>query len=628
MFKRYFNNRRMSHGMEIEDSIMTVTQKEKAIMEIPFERHGLGMVWFVIVFFLGIFVVRIAYLDIIRGGYYSDISKGNRIRSITVKAPRGKILDRSGQILASNIPSMDAIIIPSDLPEDNNKKQLIADSVANILGMEKNQISSIFEVKNRNSLDPILVKENITREQALILAGKAKELPGVLVENTAIRSYEDSNIFSSVLGYDGKVTKDEMAKNPEYMMTDYIGKSAIEKQYEKELRGKAGTKQVEVDSLGNVKKNLGVINSQAGNDLVLNIDADLQKKLYDSMAGILEKTDTHTAAAVAIDPRDGGVLAIVNFPNYDNNLFARGISNIEYQEIINNKDLPLLNRAVNGEYPPGSTLKMAVAAAALSEETITAETIINGMGGSINIGGFRFRDWKTHAPSDIRTAIAESNDIFFYSIGGGYGNIPGLGMNRMKKYENMFGFGNPTGIDLPTEASGFIPDEQWKLDNLKEKWYIGNSYHASIGQGFVTTTPLQIANYAAALANGGTLFVPRIVNQIKTNEGKIIEKRPEIIRKNFISDAVIQVVREGMRKTVTDGTAQPLKNLPVEVAGKTGTAEFGGEGKTHGWFVSFAPYDNPVIALAILAEGGGEGHSSGVPITKEVYEYYFNRKIK
>ncbi|MDO8241022.1 MAG: penicillin-binding protein 2 [Candidatus Moranbacteria bacterium] len=625
MFERYFNKRRMSRGMEIEDSIMTVTQKEKAIMETPFKRHGLDMVWFIIVFFLGIFVARIAYLDIIKGSYYSDISKGNRIRSITVKAPRGKIIDRSGQVLANNTPSMDAIIIPNDLPTENDKRQAVVDTVASILGAETGEIKAAFEIKNKNSLDPILLKENITREQALILAGKAKELPGVLVENTAIRNYEDSNIFSSVIGYDGKITKDEMAKNPNYVMTDYIGKAALEKQYEKELRGIAGAKQVEVDSLGNVKKNLGIINPQAGSDLILNIDAGLQKKLYDSMVSVLEKTGTKTAAAVAIDPRDGGVLAMVNFPNYDNNLFARGISNAEYQEIISNKDLPLFNRVVNGEYPPGSTLKMAVASAALSEGTITPETIVNGMGGSINIGGFRFGDWKTHGPSDVRTAIAESNDIFFYSIGGGYANIQGLGMSRMKKYENLFGFGSPTGIDLPIEASGFIPDEQWKLNTLKEKWYIGNSYHASIGQGFVTTTPLQIANYTAALANGGTLFKPRIVNQIKTNDGKVVGKSPEIIRKNFISDSVMQVVREGMRKTVTDGTAQPLKTLSVEVAGKTGTAQFGNEDKTHGWFVSFAPYDNPTIAMVILAEGGGDGHSSGVPVTKEVYDYYFNR---
>ncbi|MDP1619755.1 MAG: penicillin-binding protein 2, partial [bacterium] len=501
----------------------------------------------------------------------------------------------------------------------------IAGQVAEILKLEKGNVEAAIESQNRKTSDPILLAENITQEQALLLSEKAKDLSGITVDNTAIRNYEDSNIFSTIIGYDGKITREEMNRDASYVMTDYIGKTALEKKYEKELRGVPGAKQVEVDSMGNMKKNLGIINPQAGNDLFLNIDAGLQKKLYDSMANILETTGTRTAAAVAIDPRNGGILAMVSFPNYDNNMFARGISNDEYQAIISDKDLPLLNRAVDGEYPPGSTLKMSVAAAALSEGTISPSTIIDGMGGSIHIGTFRFGDWKAHAASDVRTAIAESNDIFFYSIGGGYGNIAGLGMGRMKKYYNLFGFGSPTGIDLPDESSGFIPDEQWKLDKLKEKWYIGNSYHASIGQGYITATPLQLANYTASLANGGTLYSPKIVSQIKKSGGQSEYINPGIIRKDFIDKSVMQVIREGMRKTVTDGTAQPLKDLSVEVAGKTGTAQFGGEGKTHGWFVSFAPYENPEIALAIIAEGGGEGHSSGVPVAKEVYDYYFNR---
>jgi len=625
MFERFFNKRRMSKGMEIEDSIMTITQKEKAIMETPFKRRGLDVLWFIIIFFIGALAARVAYLDIVKGAYYSDISKGNRIRSIVIKAPRGKIIDRSGQILAGNVPSIDAIITPSDLPEQALDRKAMADKVAGILGIEEGNVETAIESQNRKSLDPVLLAENITQDQALILSGKAKELSGISVENTAIRNYEDSNIFSSIIGYDGKITREEMNKNPDYVMTDYIGKTELEKQYEKELRGAPGAKQVEVDATGNIKKNLGVIDPQAGNDLILNIDAGLQEKLYDSMSGILETTGTKSAAAVAIDPRTGGVLAMVSFPSYDNNLFARGISNADYQSIVSDKNLPLFNRAVSGEYPPGSTIKPAIASAALSEGTITPDTIINGLGGSINIGGFRFGDWKAHAPSDVRTAIAQSNDIFFYTVGGGYGNIQGLGMSRMKKYENLYGFGSPTGIDLPNESSGLIPDEQWKQDKFNEKWYIGDSYHCAIGQGFVTATPLQLANYTAAIANGGILYSPRIVSQIKRSDGQVESISPTIIRQNFLNPDVMQVVREGMRQTVTDGTAQPLKTLPVAVAGKTGTAQFGSEGKMHGWFISFAPYDNPTIAMAVLVEGGGEGFSSAEPVTKDVYDYYFNR---
>jgi penicillin-binding protein 2 len=407
-------------------------------------------------------------------------------------------------------------------------------------------------------------------------------------------------------------------------MTDYIGKSGIEKTYEKELRGKYGAKQVEIDSMGDVKKYIGEIAPQAGNDLILNIDQELQKNLYDSLAGILEKTGTKTAAAVAIDPRNGGVLAMVNFPSYDN-MFARGITNDEYRAIINDKSLPLLNRAVNGEYPPGSTVKPAIASAALSEGVITPSTIIDGLGGSLNIGSYRFGDWKAHGPSDVRVAIAESNDIFFYTIGGGYGNIEGLGMSRMRKYYNLFGFGEKTGIDLPSESTGLIPDEQWKIDKIGERWYVGDSYHAAIGQGFVTATPLQLADYAAALANGGVLYKPHIVNRIKKSDGQEQFIAPEVVRKNFISQDIMNVVREGMRQTITSGTAQTLKDLPVSSAGKTGTAQFGTEDKTHGWFISFAPYENPTIAMVVLVEGGGEGHSSALPVTHDVYQWYFSR---
>jgi penicillin-binding protein 2 len=605
---------------------MTITEKEEAIMETPFEQQGLRVIWLVTISFIALLSFRVLYLNVIKGEYYNNVSKGNRIRSVPIRAPRGKIMDRYGYILAKNVPSIDAVIIPSDLSDEHEERKRLVEKISNILSMDNGNVETAIESQNRKSTDAVLLMENITQDQALIILEKKQELAGISIENTAIREYEDGSMFSSIIGYEGKITKEELSRDSHYKMTDYIGKTYLEKQYEDQLRGVSGARQVEVDSMGNVKKKLGSIEPKAGQDLVLNIDSGLQKKLFDSITGILEKTGTHTAAAIAIDPRDGGVLAMVNFPNYDNNLFARGISNDEYHKIIQDQELPLFNRAVSGEYPPGSTIKPVIAAAALMEGVITPETVIDGMGGRLHIGGFSFGDWKVHGPSDIRTAIAESNDIFFYSIGGGYGNISGLGINRMKKYYNLFGLGEISGIDLPSEASGFIPDEKWKLDKLGERWYVGNSYHASIGQGYITATPLQIANLTAAIANGGTLYAPRILNQIKKDNQVIEVSEPKIIRKDFISSSVMKVIREGMRKTVTDGTAQPLGEMTVPVAGKTGTAQFGSEDKTHGWFMSFAPYDNPEIAMVIIAEGGGDGHSSGVPVTKEVYEYYFNRE--
>lgn len=613
-------------GAEIEDSIMTITQKEKALIETPFKRKGLNALWFLMAAAVGILALRVFYLDAVRGDYYSGLSRGNRVRSAVIKAPRGKIVDKLGNVLVSNVPSMDVVITPGDLPENYEDRRQMAQKVADILGMSAGDVEVAIENHDRKLLDQFLLKENISQDQALILAEKAKNLPGISVENTAIRNYADSVIFSPIIGYDGKITRGELVKNSGYSMTDYIGKTGLEKYYERNLKGVNGARQAEVDSLGDIKKNLGAINPRAGDDLVLNINAGLQKKLYDSMSDMLEKTGTKTAAAVAIDPGSGGVLAMVSMPSYDNNLFARGISNDAYQNIIGDKNLPLFNRVIRGEYPPGSVFKPLVAAGALMEGTITPDTTINDSSGSIYIGSWRFGDWKTHGVVNVRSAIAQSCDVFFYSLGGGYGNIPGLGMDRIKKYADLFGLGRPTGIDLPGEASGFIPGEQWKHDKLGEKWYIGDSYHCAIGQGFVTTTPLQLANYVAAIANGGILYSPKIVGKIKKSDGSEENITPEIVRKNFISRSALDVVREGMRQTVTDGTAQMLKNLPVAVAGKTGTAQFGAGGsQLHGWFVSFAPYDNPEIALAVLMEGGGESHSSAVPITRDVLEYYFSR---
>jgi penicillin-binding protein 2 len=623
MVKRKKSMLKMFSGMEIEDYVLTATEKEAARMEKPMEKKWFNVLWWIIVISIVILLGRVWFLTVIKGGYYREVSKGNSIRSVVIQAPRGRIFDRNGIPLVNNIPSIDAVIIPADVTKDSEKIKEIASEISAILGMDENGIRDKIESNISNSLNAVLLKENISQDEMLMLLEKNNDIIGISIEKTAIRSYMDGPIFSHILGYEGKIEKKELEKNQGYLLTDYIGKQGIEKSYEQNLRGVHGADQIEVDAKGNIKREIGIINPKPGSDLILNIDAGLQKKIYDSLNDTLEKTQTKTAAAVAINPQNGEVLAMVSIPSYDNNLFAQKISSSEYEKLIQNPDKPLFNRAIAGEYPPGSTIKPAIAAAALSEGTITPSTIINGLGGVLRIGSYSFGDWQAHGPSDVRTAIAQSNDIFFYTLGGGYGGIEGLGMNRMKKWNNLFGLGEYTGIDIDGEADGLIPDEQWKWDKIGEKWTIGNSYHAAIGQGYVTATPLQLVNYIATIANGGTLYKPRIVSQIKKNDETTVSNKAQAIRSGFVSADVINVIREGMRQVVTGGTAQPLKDLPIAVAGKTGTAQFGSENKTHGWFVSFAPYENPEIAMIVLAEGGGEGHSSGVPVTKEVYEWYF-----
>lgn len=626
MFEKYSKKKRQMRGREIEDMTehfggLDETRAVGVEMSGDRTKFFRGMVFLVI----ALLAVRIFYLQIVKGSYYGELSRENRIRSIIIKAPRGLIFDRNGKKLVNNIPSFDLIAIPAYISKDQNTREQEMAEIAGIFNMNSQNVEVIVGSQDASSSNPVLIKENVSQDEALVFLEKYAKLAGFMLDETSVREYKDGEYFSSAIGYSGKISKTELADHPDYLMTDYIGKSGIEYGWEKNLRGVNGKQDVEVDSKGNLKNNFGVDSPIPGDDLTLGIDADLQKKLQDSLKAKLEETGTKTAAAVAIDPRSGEILAMVNLPSYDNNLFAKGISSEDYQKLISDPDKPMFNRSISGEYPPGSTFKPLVAAAALQEGIVNAGTTLD-CPSAINIGSYRFPDWKTHGLTDIKKAIAESVDIFFYAIGGGWGDIKTLGINKIKQYADKFGLGGKLGIDIPGEASGLVPTQAWKQDNIGEKWYLGDDYHCAIGQGFVTSTPLQIANYTAAVANGGTVYKPHLVSSVKKADGMEEKISPVVLNKNFISTVNMQIVREGMRQTVVSGTAQPLKDLPIEVAGKTGTAQFGGENKTHGWFVSFAPYDNPTITMAVLVEGGGEGFSTAVPVTKDVYQWYFGER--
>ncbi len=613
-------------GMEIDDAVLTVTESDAAKIEWPLRRAVIRSFWGMAVIALSVLAVRIAYLNVILGAKYQQTAEENSLRSLVIPAPRGIIYDRFGKQLVYNTPSIDVIFTPADIPEDPLRQEEMMRLLSSTFVLDPGVLDELFRKFDRTSLQPLIIKERVSQEEALLFLSRSRDLPGISLYKTTKRHYTDSLIFSHLLGYEGKIRKEELELHPEYLLTDAIGKQGIEKSYETFLRGKHGYQQAEVDALGQVKKELGSIQPTPGSDLILNIDADLQKKIFDSLQELLEKKDLKRAVAIALDPRSGAVRALVSLPSFDNNLFAEGISSEAYQGLINDPALPLFNRAVAGEYPPGSTIKPVMAVAALTEGVISENTQIESRGG-ISVGNFFFGDWKVHGFTDIRRAIAVSSDVFFYSIGGGYSGVPGLGMERMKKYENLFGYGNKTGIDMPGEADGLIPDPQWKRDVIGERWYIGDDYHAAIGQGFVTATPLQILNSIATIANGGTLYAPRIVREIRSADGKATVVDQAVIRKDFIRSDILEIVREGMRATIMDsqGTAQPLRTLPVAVAGKTGTAQFGNDKKTHGWFVSFAPYEDPSLAMIVLVEGQGEEGYNAVPVTQAVYEWYFSR---
>ena len=372
MFENYFNKKRQLRGAEIDE----ITENSSDLDETRVVGSAVSgnrlKVFRVIVFvFFALLVARVFYLQIARGGYYSELSRENRVRSIVIKAPRGIIYDRNGKKLVNNVPSFDLIAIPADILKDQNlKKQEMAD-IAEMFGMNSQNVEVIVGSQNENSINPVLIKENVSQDESLIFAEKYLNLKGFALDQTAVRQYEDGPYFSSFIGYSGKISKDDLVAHPDYLMTDYIGKTGVEYGYEKNLRGVNGIQEVEVDSAGNIQKDFGVTEPVPGSDLVLGIDADLQKKLEDSLQAKLDETGTKTAAAVAIDPRNGEILAMVNIPSYDNNLFAKGISADDYQKLMSDPDKPMFNRSISGEYPPGSTFKPLVAAAALQEVTIT-----------------------------------------------------------------------------------------------------------------------------------------------------------------------------------------------------------------------------------------------------------------
>lgn len=612
-------------GMEIDDAVLTITEKDAARLERPIHR-GYAR-WFRALFLmtLALLGARVFFLNVVESGYYQDVATRNSVRNVLLSAPRGLIFDRYGKQLVRNVPSMELMAMPSDLPTSEGDRQALIDRLRRFIAFDSDDWETLLKTARGTFATPVVLKPVLTQEEALIFSSRAADFPGLSLERSAVREYQDGLIFSHILGYEGKIRKEELADHPDYLPIDSIGKQGIEKSYESVLRGKRGADRVEVDSRGAVKKELGVFDPEPGSDLVLNIDADLQKKLFDVLSATLEKAGLAKGAAVALDPRDGSVLALVSLPSFDNNLFAGGIDSSSYAGLIGDASLPLFDRAIAGEYPPGSTIKPFLAGAALAEGVVTPSTQIESRGG-ITVAGFSFGDWKAHGFADIRHAIAVSSDVYFYSVGGGYGNIRGLGMETMNAYESQFGFGSTTGIDIPGEKTGFLPTPAWKQEKLGERWYIGDTYHASIGQGFVLATPIQLATATAVVANGGTLWKPRVVGQIRSRQGETQSVAPEALRRNVIDPSILKTVREGMRMTVTEsvGTAQSLASLPVAVAGKTGTAQFGSEKKTHGWFESFAPYENPTIAMVVLVEGQENEGYFAVPVTKEVLAWYFS----
>ncbi len=632
------SNQNSGNNWEVDPSFDSKSSRPD--IKKPFHKHQ-KIRWLYLIILL-VFVVlsgRTFFLQMVQGSSLKEAAEENRFRIHVTRAPRGVIYDAKKRLLVKNIPSFDAVLIPADLPREEEKKDEILDEIKNILKLSDQEYHEVIQQIDFTSYETTLLKENIERNQALIINSKESFLQGIQIEENPIREYQDAKSFSHILGYIGKITREELEEkksiSKNYLLNDYIGKQGLELSREETIKGINGKQQVEIDSSGRIKKIVKKEDPQPGNDLVLGINKDFQLQVEKSLTEGAKAAKSKKAAAVALDPRTGEILALVSIPSYDNNLFAKGIKEKDYREIANDENNPLLNRVISGVYPPASTIKPVVASAALTEGLIDENTTVVDKGEIIVPNKYnpdiiyKFVGWDLQGlgPMNIYDAIAKSSDIYFYYVGGGFEDFPGLEERRLEEYYKKFGLGAKTNIDLPHEAEGLIPTPEWKEKNKNEAWYLGDTYHMAIGQGDVLTTPLQVASWTSTIANGGTFYSPRLVKKTINNKENIIkELEPQVIKENFIPKGHIETVRRAMRETVLTGSGKSLNNLSTEIAGKTGTAEQGGSDKNHAWFTAFAPYDDPEIVLTVLVEEGGGGDSTAVPIAKEILEWYFNNK--
>ena len=593
-------------------------------IEVPIVKRKFFVLKIIFLFLFLVLLGKTFQFQIYENSKFEELARNNRERIYQIQAPRGIIYDRNMKQLVFNKPAYDLVCDKRDLSKNPLERLEKIETVASIIKEDPETLQARIE---EGDFPLVLVSENLTHETLIVLEAKINELFGFQIKENTIREYTDKNL-SHVLGYTGKVTRDDLNNNPNYFITDYIGRSGIEQYYEEVLRGESGRLMIEKNALGDEMSRNLISQVEDGKNLVSNLDSALQTKLTQELKASLKRVGANSAAAVAIDPRGGEILSLVSLPEFDNNLFSQGFTSEQWKDISDDEKKPLFNRAMSGfGYPTGSVIKPLIGIAALEEGIISEYTKIYC---PLEICVWNrylekdecFEDWTFHGLSDIKRAIAESVNTFFYIVGGGYENFKGLGAEKIIKYLSLFNWGKGTGIDLPQEGKGILPE-------IGDSWRLGHTYHLSIGQGPFTATPIEVATAFAAIANRGKLYEPHIVKEIvdSSDNSKVIKEiTPKIIRENFIDSENIETIREGMRQTVTAGSAVSLNSLAVTSAAKTGTAESSKEGHYHHWICVFAPYENPEIVLTVVMEDIEGVKSATLPVVKEVLQWYFSER--
>lgn len=577
-----------------------------------------GAVFFVL-------AVRLWYLQIKEADYYRELAENNRIRSVKSPAPRGMIYDRLGVKVAENRPGFDLYLVTEDVKDWTKTKEMLN----TLIGLEEAEIEEKLErSKSRPPFQAVKLREDLSWEETVKIEASRFEMPGVMLEVSPKRSYVYAEALSHLLGHLGEINEKELKelKGKKYILGDMIGKYGMEKAYEDDLRGIDGSKDIEVDAFGRKVKIARWSPSYPGNEMTLTIDIRAQLAAWAAMKDSV-------GAVIAMDPKNGRVLALYSSPPFDPNLLSTGLSAEEWAELLENPKKILMNRAIQAQYPPASTFKPIHAAAALEEKALTPSTIIFA-GGSFWFAGREYRDWKPegHGRINYHRAIVESSDTFFYQTG------LKLGVDTLARYSKGFGFGSKTGIPLANEKSGIVPSKEWKETALKSRWYDGETISVSVGQGYMLSTPLQLVTAYAAIANGGDLYTPQLVEEVRSPSGDVLSRfAPKKRGAIPVSKETIKRIKDALKGVTHEdgGTANFLRWSGLRISGKTGTAqvsklvrrtknikEIAYELRDHAWFAGYAPYDDPKIAVVVLVEHGGFGASAAAPVAREVIKAY------
>lgn len=573
--------------------------------------------------------LQLLNLQLVEGERMRGIAEGNRVREQITYAPRGEIVDRNGVVLATNAASYQLSVLPYLLPDTPKERQRLYAEVATAMGGELTveEIESEVAEEGLSSPQKALLAEGISHERALKLEYILPQLPGFEVESVPVREYKSDAALAHILGYVGRVSSEDLEERPGLNPTDFIGKQGVEDSYDAHLRGENGVIETEVDAHGRPLRTLRETETKPGQELQLSIDYELQKQFVASLKKYIDERDVDSGSGVIMHPETGEILAMASIPVYNNNAFRDGIDQDRYQSLVQNPQQPMLNRAVSGAYPTGSTIKPITLIGALETGVVNENTIIHDRG-SISVTSqynpgqsFTFEGWNPSGlgPMNARRAIAMSSNIYFYTVAGGHRDFQGMGVDNLVEYYQKFGLGTRTGVDLPNETNGHVPTPEWKEEQTGESWYVGDTYNLSIGQGDLLVSPLQLARGYAAIINGGTLPVPHVAENI---DGEAAQGTIDVRGKH------LQITREGMRQVVDGtGTTSPsvFADVSVPVAGKSGTAETAPNVRDpHAWYGAYAPYgEDPELVSTVILEEGEGGSQYAAPVIAEAFEQYF-----